>query len=166
MGGLENIQKDCEEVIIESTKSNPSNSTNEKSKFLTETDFFSNKTIDILNSSLALGDNFILDNVEKTEPLLEQLAKCRNVKNADQVLSYLKIDLNNDPEKIAEKMIEGINIPGIGQPIQVDSSSLPKGWKKYVFQRDIGVRKGKWEVSITNQNYSRLFRTKVNLQKY
>ena len=60
----------------------------------------------------------------------------------EQSLPYLQFDLGADPELIAEKMIEGVNIPGMGQPILVDSSSLPEGWEKRVYQRSLGITKG------------------------
>ena len=60
-----------------------------------------------------------------------------------QALPYLQFDLGADPELIAEKMIEGVNIPGMGHSIPVDSSSLPEGWEKRVYQRCFGITKGK-----------------------
>jgi len=63
-------------------------------------------------------------------------------------------------------MIEGVNIPGMGQPIPVDSSSLPEGWEKRVIQRRIGITKGKWDVFITNPETGKSFRSKTELQKH
>ena len=67
-------------------------------------------------------------------------------------LKYLMFDLTLDPRLIAEKMIEGVNIPGPGVPIPIDSSRLPNGWEKRVIQRGIGITKGKWDVFIQNPN--------------
>lgn len=67
-------------------------------------------------------------------------------------LKYLMFDLTSDPRLIAEKMIEGVNIPGPGVPIPIDSSKLPNGWEKRVIQRGIGITKGKWDVFIQNAN--------------
>ena len=63
-------------------------------------------------------------------------------------------------------MIEGVNIPGMGQPIPVDSSSLPEGWEKRVYQWCIGITKGKWDVFITNPEIGKSFRSKTELQKH
>ena len=70
------IDEDCEEAINETTKSHLSNSTNEK--FTTEKDFFSSKTIDILNNSIstsidleenrATNVNIQSDNKERSHP--------------------------------------------------------------------------------------------------
>jgi len=49
-------------------------------------------------------------------------------------LRYLAFDLLSDPKQIADKMVEGFNIPGPGEPIPIDSSKLPKGWTKLVVQ--------------------------------
>lgn len=49
-------------------------------------------------------------------------------------LHYLAFDLSSDPRTIADKMVEGYNIPGPGEPIPIDSSRLPKGWTKLVVQ--------------------------------
>jgi hypothetical protein len=73
-------------------------------------------------------------------------------------LKYLLFDLTLDPRLIAEKMIEGVNIPGPGVPIPIDSSRLPNGWEKRVIQRGIGITKGKWDVFIQNAN-GRSFRS-------
>ena len=40
-----------------------------------------------------------------------------------------------DPQEIAEKLIEGVNFPGMHKPMLIDSSSLPKGWQKLVVLR-------------------------------
>lgn len=87
-------------------------------------------------------------------------------KENGKVLPYLQLDLTDEPELIAEKMIEGVNIPGMGQPIPVDSSSLPEGWEKRVIQRRIGITKGKWDVFITNPETGKSFRSKTELQKH
>ena len=63
---------------------------------------------------------------------------------------YLQLDLNADPELVAEKMIEGANIPGIRQPITVHSSNLPKGWEKCVIQHPRAGGWNRWNVSFTN----------------
>ena len=87
-------------------------------------------------------------------------------KENGKVLPYLQLDLSSDPELIAEQMVEGVNIPGMGQPIPVDSSSLPDGWEKRVIQRRIGITKGKWDVFITNPETGKSFRSKTELQKH
>lgn len=87
-------------------------------------------------------------------------------KENGKLLPYLQLDLSSSAELIAEKMIEGVNIPGMGQPIPVDSSSLPEGWEKRVIQRRIGITKGKWDVFITNPETGKSFRSKTELQKH
>ena len=87
-------------------------------------------------------------------------------KENGKILPYLQLDLSSDPELIAEQMVEGVNIPGMGQPIPVDSSSLPDGWEKRVIQRRIGITKGKWDVFITNPETGKSFRSKTELQKH
>ena len=72
-------------------------------------------------------------------------------------LKYLLFDMTSEPRLIAEKMVEGVNIPGPGVPIPIDSSRLPNGWEKRVIQRGIGITKGKWDVFIQNTN-GRTFR--------
>jgi len=67
-------------------------------------------------------------------------------------LKYLMFDLTLEPRLIAEKMVEGVNIPGPGVPIPIDSSKLPIGWEKRVIQRGIGITKGKWDVFVQNSN--------------
>ena len=55
-----------------------------------------------------------------------------------EVFPYQQINLNeilNAPQKIAEKLIEGFNYPGLTEPMPVDSSSLPKGWHKSVIRQ-------------------------------
>ncbi len=69
-----------------------------------------------------------------------------------KTLKYLMFDLSLDPKLIAEKMVEGENIPGPGLPIPIDSSRLPNGWEKRVIQRGIGITKGKWDVFIQSSN--------------
>ena len=69
-----------------------------------------------------------------------------------KTLKYLMFDLSLDPKLIAEKMVEGENIPGPGLPIPIDSSRLPNGWEKRVIQRGIGITKGKWDVFIQSAN--------------
>ena len=71
-----------------------------------------------------------------------------------------------DPSKIAAKMKEGVNIPGPGVSIPVDSSRLPAGWEKRVIQRGIGVTKGKWDVFIVEEDGRKSFRSKTDLQKH
>ena len=73
-------------------------------------------------------------------------------------LKYLMFDLTLDPKLIAEKMVEGLNIPGPGCSIPIDSSRLPNGWEKRVVQRGIGITKGKWDVFIQNMQNGRSFR--------
>jgi hypothetical protein len=73
-------------------------------------------------------------------------------------LKYLMFDLSLDPKLIAEKMVEGLNIPGPGCSIPIESSRLPNGWEKRVVQRGIGITKGKWDVFIQNMQNGRSFR--------
>ena len=80
-------------------------------------------------------------------------------------LPYNRIDLSRDPEVIAKELVEGYNVPGPAQPIPIDSSSLPTGWRKRVVQRGVGVTKGKWEVFIISPN-GKSFRSKIELQRY
>ena len=54
----------------------------------------------------------------------------------------------------------------MGEPIPVDSSSLPEGWEKRVYQRSIGNTKGKWDVFIINPETGKQFRNKTDLQKF
>ena len=74
--------------------------------------------------------------------------------------------MTEDPSKIAAKMKEGVNIPGPGVSIPVDSSRLPKGWEKRVIQRGIGVTKGKWDVFIVEEEGRKSFRSKTDLQRH
>eukprot|EP00095_Tigriopus_kingsejongensis_P002905 snap_masked-scaffold336_size202805-processed-gene-0.11 protein:Tk02905 transcript:snap_masked-scaffold336_size202805-processed-gene-0.11-mRNA-1 annotation:"phd finger protein 20-like isoform x2" len=80
-------------------------------------------------------------------------------------LPYLTFDLSAEPELIAKQMVEGVNIPGPGVAIPVDSSTLPQGWHKRVIQREIGVTKGKWDVYIQSP-FGKSFRSKIELQKF
>ena len=72
-----------------------------------------------------------------------------------QAFPYLQFDFGADPELIAEKMIEGVNIPGMGRPIPVDSSSLPEGWEKRVYQRSLGITKGKIQIFLEGHHFLR-----------
>ena len=83
-----------------------------------------------------------------------------------KVLKYRLFDMTQDPAAIAAKMVEGVNIPGPGVSIPVDSSKLPVGWEKRVIQRGIGVTKGKWDVFIVQEEGKKSFRSKTELQKY
>ena len=67
---------------------------------------------------------------------------------------------------MARVLISGVNIPGPGVSIPVDSSKLPTGWEKRVIQRGIGVTKGKWDVFIVQEEGKKSFRSKTELQKY
>ena len=109
------------------------------------------------NEVSEISDNTSSSSTSKQQP---------SGKENGKLLPYLQFDLNDDPELIAEKMIEGTNIPGMGQPIPVDSSSLPEGWEKRVIQRRIGITKGKWDVFITNPETGKSFRSKTELQKH
>lgn len=82
-----------------------------------------------------------------------------------QSLPYLALDLEQEPEAIAKELVEGVNIPGPGLPIPIDSSSLPVGWHKRVVQREIGVTRGKWDVFIQSP-FGKSFRSKIELQKF
>ena len=61
---------------------------------------------------------------------------------------YLQIDLNRDPEKIAQEMVEDYNYPGTTKPMPFDSSSLPEGWQKSVIRRTCADFR--WEVLISH----------------
>ena len=82
------------------------------------------------------------------------------------VPTYADFDLTENPEIIAQKMVEGVNIPGIGQPITVQDSTFPPGWLKRVFQRPVGQTKGKWEAMVVEIESGRTFRKSVELQTY
>ncbi|XP_059092645.1 uncharacterized protein LOC131887926 [Tigriopus californicus] len=82
-----------------------------------------------------------------------------------QSLPYLALDLEQEPEAIAKELVEGVNIPGPGLAIPIDSSSLPIGWHKRVVQREIGVTRGKWDVFIQSP-FGKSFRSKIELQKF
>ena len=74
-----------------------------------------------------------------------------------EVFPYQQINLNeilNAPQKIAEKLIEGFNYPGLTEPMPVDSSSLPKGWHKSVI-RQKGI--AKWEIRISPSGPGKYF---------
>ena len=66
--------------------------------------------------------------LEKENKNLTELKKGKCKQKAD-LLPYQKLDLNAKPFIIAKNMVEGVNIPGVGKPILVDSSSLPQGWE-------------------------------------
>ena len=83
-----------------------------------------------------------------------------------KLLRYRMFDMSLDPQLIAAEMIEGVNIPGRGVSIPVDSSKLPIGWEKRVIQRGIGVTKGKWDVFIVEEDGRKAFRSKTELQKH
>jgi hypothetical protein len=85
--------------------------------------------------------------------------------NGKTSLGYLQFDLSLDPVLIAKQMVEGVNIPGPGVPIPVDSTNLPEGWEKRVIQRGIGITKGKWDVFIQNPT-GKSFRSKIELQRH
>ena len=106
------------------------------------------------------------NNLEVSELNENNHIKQPSGKENGKLLPYLQFDLSDDAELIAEKMVEGVNIPGLGQPILVDSSSLPEGWEKRVIQRRTGITKGKWDVFITNPETGKSFRSKTELQKH
>ena len=92
--------------------------------------------------------------------------KFQRSENGKVLLYRTSFDMTEDPSKIASKMKEGLNIPGPGVSIPVDSSRLPKGWEKRVIQRGIGVTKGKWDVFIVEEEGRKSFRSKTDLQKH
>ena len=74
----------------------------------------------------------------------EQMTKIKQIwlqyrvkerKDQSELLPYLQIDLTADPQEIAEKLIEGVNFPGMHKPMLIDSSGLPEGWQKKVVLR-------------------------------
>ena len=92
--------------------------------------------------------------------------KSKKSENGKVLLYKTSFDMTEDPSKIAAKMKEGVNIPGPGVSIPVDSSRLPKGWEKRVIQRGIGVTKGKWDVFIVEEEGRKSFRSKTDLQRH
>ena len=92
--------------------------------------------------------------------------KSQKPENGKVLLYRTSFDMTEDPSKIALKMKEGVNIPGPGVSIPVDSSRLPKGWEKRVIQRGIGVTKGKWDVFIVEEEGRKSFRSKTDLQRH
>ena len=88
-----------------------------------------------------------------------------NGKTSASALGYLQFDLSLEPAMIAKQMVEGVNIPGPGVPIPVDSTNLPEGWEKRVIQRGIGITKGKWDVFIQSPA-GKSFRSKIELQRF
>ena len=92
--------------------------------------------------------------------------KFKKSENGKILLYKTSFDMTEDPSKIAAKMKEGVNIPGPGVSIPVDSSRLPKGWEKRVIQRGIGVTKGKWDVFIVEEEGRKSFRSKTDLQRH
>ena len=92
--------------------------------------------------------------------------KFKKSENGKVLLYKTSFDMTDDPSKIAAKMKEGVNIPGPGVSIPVDSSRLPKGWEKRVIQRGIGVTKGKWDVFIVEEEGRKSFRSKTDLQRH
>ena len=62
-------------------------------------------------------------------------------------LPYLQLDLTADPEEISKKIIEGVNFPGKNKPLQIDSTGLPEGWKKYLIQRTPKTEKGNLDIT-------------------
>ena len=88
-----------------------------------------------------------------------------NGKSSASALGYLQFDFSLEPAMIAKQMVEGVNIPGPGVPIPVDSTNLPEGWEKRVIQRGIGITKGKWDVFIQSPA-GKSFRSKIELQRF
>ena len=105
---------------------------------------------------------------DEIHPVNSNLVGCKAPKSQNgKVLLYrTSFDMAEDPSKIAAKMKEGVNIPGPGVSIPVDSSRLPAGWEKRVIQRGIGVTKGKWDVFIVEEDGRKSFRSKTDLQKH
>ena len=135
-----------------------------KSKISEETKLVSSKTVkkDELNAKkignsheVFCGENQILASGKSQKP-----------ENGKVLLYRTSFDMTEDPSKIASKMKEGVNIPGPGVSIPVDSSRLPKGWEKRVIQRGIGVTKGKWDVFIVEEEGRKSFRSKTDLQRH
>ena len=86
------------------------------------------------NDSKSLENSFVKKEIIVTNGIEETHQK----KNCEGVFPYQQINLNeilNAPQKIAEKLIEGFNYPGLTEPMPVDSSSLPKGWHKSVIRQ-------------------------------
>ena len=95
------------------------------------------------NDSKPFENSFVKKEIIVTNGIEETHQK----KSCPEVFPYQQINLNeilNAPLKIAEKLIEGFNYPGLTEPMPVDSSSLPKGWHKSVIRQ-----KGKWEIRIS-----------------
>jgi hypothetical protein len=48
---------------------------------------------------------------------------------------YLRFDFSLPPAELASKLVEGVNVPGSGQPIHMEAPKLPPGWIKKVTVR-------------------------------
>ena len=168
-------KKSSEALSVDQQNSKPKNSEvqtkaadllerGKKSKISEETKLVSSKTVkkDELNAKkignsheVFCGENQILASGKSQKP-----------ENGKVLLYRTSFDMTEDPSKIASKMKEGVNIPGPGVSIPVDSSRLPKGWEKRVIQRGIGVTKGKWDVFIVEEEGRKSFRSKTDLQRH
>jgi hypothetical protein len=99
------------------------------------------------NDSKSFENSFV-----KKEIIVTNVIEETRQENSYEVFPYQQINLNeilNAPQKIAEKLIEGFNYPGLTEPMPVDSSSLPKGWHKSVIRQKGIVKEGKWETRIS-----------------
>ena len=65
-------------------------------------------------------------------------------------------------QSISQQMVEGINVPGLKKPVQMDSSMLPSYWTKWVDRP--GVR-AKWTIFFQSPKGTR-FTNKAQITKY
>ena len=123
--------------------------------------------LDQRNNSKSFENSFVKKEIIVTNGIEET-----HQKKSCQVFPYQQINLNeilNAPQKIAEKLIEGFNYPGLTEPMPVDSSSLPKGWHKSVIRQKGIVKEGKWEIRISpsgKQFSGKYFVNKDELEDY
>ena len=85
------------------------------------------------NDSKSFENSFVKKEIIVTNGTIEETHQ----RESCEVFPYQQINLNeilNAPQKIAEKLIEGFNYPGLTESMPVDSSSLPKGWHKSVIR--------------------------------
>ena len=122
--------------------------------------------LDHKNNSRSFENSFV-----KKEMIVTNEIEETHQKKSCEVFPYQQINLNeilNAPQKIAEKLIEGFNYPGLTEPMPVDSSSLPKGWHKSVIRQKGIIKEGKWEIRISpsGSDGEKYFVNKEELENY
>ena len=65
-------------------------------------------------------------------------------------------------QSISQQMVEGINVPGLKKPVQMDSSMLPSYWTKWV---DRTGARPKWTIFFKSPKGTR-FTNKAQIIKY